>query len=448
MIIGGTPAGRSSALATLCVAATDRMAPDRLHCYVIDCAPGQSIDKLGPLELLPACGAVASADDPDRILRVLVRVADELEDRATRDHTSSEAHIVLVVNDVGSLLRTLELGGEFEQGRDMLERIVSNGPLHSITTLMSSASESAAPARMLGQFQQRIILHLDDRSAYRTLGIDPGRIPIQVPGRAITLPDLVEIQIGSIADLTAAVDQRLDRPITEHGPAGVPHTPDSVTLAQVAAAAEHHEGGWRLPVGVDTRSLQPALLQLQAPGAALVLGDAGTGKSTVLTNLARCALGVGAGADIHAIASTWSPLLLLPRLTSATTLAGIDKWAAEFFATTERDRLVLVDDADRLEGEVFERLAAMQDPRLVIVAAGRTRDLEIPTHWTAPLRRSRAAVILRPLAGDGAMFGLHLRVTSSHHGMGRGLLIDDDRTTPVLLAGSVDDAEKASEAAS
>ena len=448
LIIGGSPAERSSALATLCVAGTDRLPPDRLCCYVIDCAPGQSIDALGPLESLAACGAVASTDDPDRILRVLVRVSDALEDRATRDHTSSEAHIVLVVNDVGSLLRTLELGGEFEQGRDMLERIVSNGPLHSITTLMSSASESAAPARMLGQFQQRIILHLDDRSAYRTLGIDPGRIPVQAPGRAITLPDLVEVQIGSIADLSVAVEQRLDRQVTEEGPAGVPRTPDSVTLADVAASAEHRDGNWLLPVGVDTRSLQPALLHLQAPGAALVLGDAGTGKSTMLTNLARCALGIGAGVDIHAIASTWSSLLLLPRLTSATTLAGIDKWAAEFFATTERDRLVLVDDADRLEGEVFERLAAMSDPRLVVIVAGRTRDLEIPTHWTAPLRRSRAAVILRPLAGDGAMFGLHLRVTSSHPGMGRGLLIDDDRTTPVLLAGPVDDTEAKGEARS
>jgi DNA segregation ATPase FtsK/SpoIIIE, S-DNA-T family len=447
LIIGGSPAERTSAIATLCVAATDRTSPDRLHSYVIDCAPGQ-LDGLAPLESLPACGAVASVDDPDRILRVLIRVSDELENRAARDHATPEAHIVLVANDIGSLLRALELGGEFEQGRDMLDRIISNGPLHGITTLMSSASENAAPSRMLGQFQQRLILHLDDRAAYRTFGIDPGRIPVQAPGRAVTLPDVVEIQIASISDLAAAVDQRLDRPVGAHAPVDVARTPHSVALSQLVAEAEYHHGRWHLPVGVDTRSLQPALMQLQAPGAGLVLGDAGTGKSTVLVNLARCALGIGAGVDIHAIAATWSPLLLLPRLTSATTLAGIDKWAAEFFATSERDRLVLIDDADRLEGEVFERLAAMHDPRLVVIVAGRTRDLEVPTHWTAPLRRSRTAVILRPLAGDGAMFGLHLRVTSSHPGVGRGLLIDDDRTTPVLLAGPTDGSDTTVEPAS
>ena len=182
-------------------------------------------------------------------------------------------------------------------------------------------------------------------------------------------------------------------------------------------------------------------MQLQAPDGALILGDAGTGKSTLLTNLARCALGADAAVDIHAIASTWSPLLLLPGLTSATTLAGIERWAQEFFDRTDRPRLVLVDDADRLEGDVFERLAELSDPHLVVVVAGRTRDLELPAHWTAPLRRSRAAVILRPLAGDGAMFGLNLRVTSSHPGPGRGLLIDNDVTTPILLAGSGDDVE-------
>ncbi|MEP7112696.1 MAG: FtsK/SpoIIIE domain-containing protein [Ilumatobacteraceae bacterium] len=440
LIIGGAPTERSGALATLVVAATDRIPPDRLHGYVIDCATGQ-LGRLGALEQLPACGAVASPDDPDRVLRVLGRVDEELERRAGREYTSSDVHIVLVVNDVGSLLRMLEHGGEFEQGREMLDRIVSNGPLHGITTLMSSASENAAPSRLLGQFQQRIVLHLDDRSAYRSLGIESGRIPEQVAGRAITLPDLVEIQIGSIDDLVAAVAQRHDRPDAAHGPADIARTPERVSLSEFSGATDYHDGGWRLPIGLDARSLQPAMLQLHAPTAAIILGDAGSGKSTVLTNIARCALGADAGVDTHAIASTWSPLLLLPGLTSATTQAGIDKWAAEFFDTTDRPRLVLVDDADRLDGEVFERLAALDDPRLVVIVAGRTRELEVPAHWTEPLRRSRAAVILRPLADDGAMFGLHLRVTSSYPTVGRGLLINDDKTTPVLLGGTTEDAQ-------
>jgi S-DNA-T family DNA segregation ATPase FtsK/SpoIIIE len=438
LVIGGTPAERSNALATLFVAATDRTPPDRLHGYVIDCATGP-LNRLKALESLPACGAVASTDDPDRILRVLVQIVDELDHRAGRDHSSSAAHIVLVVNDVGPLLRSLELGGEFEQGRELLERIISSGPLHGITTLMSSASEHAAPTRMLGQFQKRIILHLDDRGAYRALGIEPGRIPVPIAGRAITLPDLVEIQIGIISDLASAVAERDGQFDATNGPTIVPRTPDVVSLQEYDGVTEYSNDRWHLPVGLDARTLKPALLDLHGPGGSLILGDAATGKSTVLINIARCALGAGADVDIHAIASTWSPLLLLPRLTSATTLAGIDKWSAEFFDNSERPRLVLVDDADRLDGDVFERLALLSDPRMVLVVAGRTRDLELPGHWSAPLRRSRSAVIVRPLAGDGAMFGLHLRVTSAHPAIGRALLIDDDKTIPILLAGPTDD---------
>ena len=212
-------------------------------------------------------------------------------------------------------------------------------------------------------------------------------------------------------------------------------------LDELGKATEFLHDTWRLPVGLETRSLEPAVLHLQAPAGALILGDAGAGKSTLLMNLARCALGAGADADIHAIAATWSPLLLLARLTSATTLAGIDRWAGEFFDRTDRSRLVFIDDSDRLDGPVFERLASLSDPGLVVVVAGRTRVLELPTHWSAPLRRLRSAVILRPLADDGAMFGLNLRVTSAHPGLGRALLVHGDTTTPVLLAAPSEEAD-------
>ena len=437
LILGGSPTERSSALATMFLAVTDRMAPDRIHGYVIDCATGP-VTRLSAFESLPACAAVATNDDPDRILRVLARIVEALDSRAIREPSPSDPTMVLVVNDVGSLLRTLEPGGEYEQGRELLERIVSNGPLHGITTVMTAVAEHAAPARLLSQFQQRIVLHLDDRGAYRTMGVEAGRIPPQIAGRAITLPDLVEIQIASITDVGTAVADRVDRPDEPAGPAPVVRTPSRVALTEFIDASMYRDLRWSLPVGLDARTLEPAALHLERPGGALVLGDAGTGKSTVLANLARCALSVGADVDIHAVASTWSPLLLLQRLTSATTLAGIDKWAAEFFDQNTRPRLVFVDDADRLEGEVFERLASLDDPQLYVIAAGRTRDLEAPGHWTAPIRRSRAAVILRPLAGDAAMFGLHLRVTSAHPAVGRALLIDDDTTTPVLVGSSID----------
>src|SRR3954447_10847687 len=158
---------------------------------------------------------------------------------------------------------------------------------------MTIVGEHAAPSRLLGQFQQRIVLHLDDRSVYRAMGVEPGRIPPQITGRAITVPELVEIQIASVADISAAVADRRDTHDEPHGPAPVAHTPATVSLTAFSHDTRYHDGRWNLPVGLDARSLQPAALRLERPGGALVLGDAGTGKSTLLANLARCALSAG-----------------------------------------------------------------------------------------------------------------------------------------------------------
>ncbi|HSB86067.1 MAG TPA: FtsK/SpoIIIE domain-containing protein, partial [Ilumatobacteraceae bacterium] len=440
LVVGGSPAERWTALTTLFVAVTDAMPPAQLHGYMIDCAANRA-DETSVLESLAACGAVATADDPDRIVRVLARLTAELDARSSGGATAASPKVVLFVNEVTAFLRMLELAGELEQGRDMLERIVGKGPLHGISTVMSTAGEQGVPARLLGQFQQRVLLHLGDRSAYRALDIDSARIPTEVAARAITVPDLVEIQIAAIGDLFATVAARRDRDTDVDGPDTVPRTPPVVHTEELRKMTEFSDGRWHIPVGLDTRSLEPTMLRLTAPAGGLILGDSGTGKSTVLMNIARCVSNIDSGVDVHAIAATWSPLALLPHLSSATTLAGIDKWAAEFFDRTDRHRLVLVDDADRLDGPVFERLAALDDPRLVVIAAGRTRVLELPAHWTAPFRRSRAAVLLRPLAGDAAMFGLYLRTTSTLPGVGRGFVVDDDTITPVLLAAPGDDHE-------
>ena len=134
LVIGGSAKERSGTLATLLMAASARYPADRLHFYVVDSAPGQH-SSLHPLESLPACGAVATPDDFDRMLRVLVHIDAEVQRRSAGAPHPSDPHIVLVVNDVGSLMRGLELDGEFEHGSDLVERIVGNGSANGITAL-------------------------------------------------------------------------------------------------------------------------------------------------------------------------------------------------------------------------------------------------------------------------------------------------------------------------
>jgi DNA segregation ATPase FtsK/SpoIIIE, S-DNA-T family len=435
-IIGGTPPERAGVLATMYLAVSDRYRSQPMSGYVIDAAPAESGQPrlLEPLEQLAGCGAVVPLDDLDRVMRLLIYFLGHLDRRSMHDHGNVEPHLVLLINDIGSLMRGFEPGGEFESGRDLLTRIITAGPLHGITTLITAASESGAPSRLFSQFRQRIILRLDDGNAYKNLGIDTGLVPAQIAGRAITMPDMVEIQIAAAGDIPTAVAQRESGVDPSPPAAAIAQTPTTVRLADLIESTSCDQAGWLLPVGIDVHTLQPRTMALGQSEAALIVGDARTGKSGLLANIAHCALHAGAAVDIHAIATTWSPLLLLPGLTSATTLAGIDRWATEFFDGSDRRRLVLIDDAERLEGEVFERLIDSIGDGLSVIVAGRTPQLGDVRHWTVPLRRFNVGVVLRPLAGDGAIFGLQLRTSLAQAHRNRALLVDHGATSTILVA--------------
>jgi len=102
--------------------------------------------------------------------------------------------------------------------------------------------------------------------------------------------------------------------------------------------------------------------------------------------------------------------------------------------TTSGRRLVLIDDADRLGGPSFDKLAACRDDDLIIVFAGRPDDLRQPSHWTKPMQRFRNGVLLRPGALDGEI----LRVSLGHRPLRflphHGIAVSDGEPTHILAA--------------
>jgi hypothetical protein len=137
---------------------------------------------------------------------------------------------------------------------------------------------------------------------------------------------------------------------------------------------------------------------------------------------------------VYVVAATSGPLLTLPGLAGATTLLGIEQWATQLLQDTGRPRLVLIDDADRTGDAILERLAKLDDPGITVIVAGRTRQLASDDHWTAPIRRQRRGVMVRPVASDGIVFGLQLQLNAAQLRAGRGLLVDQDTCTPILIA--------------
>jgi DNA segregation ATPase FtsK/SpoIIIE, S-DNA-T family len=430
LIIGGTAAERSSLVATMLVAAADHLPAEALHSYVI---VGSGSSPLVALEALPGCGAVVASDDAERMQRLLTHLDTDLDQRLAHG-TADRAHQVLVVDDIGMLTRGLELGDAGSRGLKTIERMVAHGSRAGVSVIVTSGSDAGVPAPLLQNFASRVVLQLDDRRSYRSLGVDGSRIPMQIGGRAITMPEQVETQVASLGSLASAVAMRAERPQLLSPPTPIPATPTTVSLEAIIDAVAFDGQTWRLPVGINTLTLEPIALQLPKGGGAMIVGDIGTGKSVLLATLACGALRLGADVAVYVAAATAGPLLAIPGLAGATTLLGIEQWATQLFEDTGRPRLVLIDDADRAGDAILERLATLDDPTISVIVAGRTRQLAGDDHWTAPIRRQRRGVIVRPLASDGIVFGLQLQLNTAQLGAGRGLLVDQGSRTPILIA--------------
>lgn len=444
-LIGGTAAERAEIIATYAVAAGEHFSAARVLTYLVD-ASSQQVSEHVPLEAverLRNCAGAVSIDDPDRVLRLLGYLDAEVDRRAAVHDGTHGPTIVLLINDVAALLRHFESGGDMELGGKMLSRIIEVGPRHGMSTVVSAAGESGVPPEILAEFPGRALLSLDDRAEYRSFAVEPARIPSSVAGRAITLPEQIEIQLASLGGLEPAIQAVLDlggKAAAGADGSDVPRaariapTPESIGFADVIGAAGHDDHGWLLPIGLHAHTLQPLAMPLSRGDAALIVGEAGTGKAAVLEVVARAVLQTRGEALVHAIAAARRPYFELAGLTSAGTGADIGAVVDEVLRHPSHEQIVIVDDAGLPDDVALRRLAQAAGGAISIIVAGRARRLDEPDHWSAPLRRFRTGVLLRPLAGDGSVFGLQVSTSASQTLPNRGLLVHHGTTTPVLLA--------------
>jgi S-DNA-T family DNA segregation ATPase FtsK/SpoIIIE len=184
---------------------------------------------------------------------------------------------------------------------------------------------------------------------------------------------------------------------------------------------------WVLPLGIGERDLGPVGLVLHEGEHALVAGPARSGRSTALRVLAAGAC-VDRDALVVAIAPPRSPLLGEGDVARA---VRPDELVEAIAAVVAHDgpALLLVDDAEQLDDRdgALAALVTGAPPHVHVVAAGRSEVLRTAfQHWTRPIRRSRAGLLLAPNPDlDGELLGHVLpRRAPVPLGPGRGWLVD------------------------
>lgn len=296
-IIGTGGSGKSTALRALASAAALHAQRDPVHVYALDFASGS----LSMLESLPHVAAVVSADDEERIGRVLRRLTALVEDRARRFSRVNAASIAdyrrLADPNEPRILLLLDAIGPFREQYEhssqppfftMLSQIASDGRMLGVHVVITADRPAAIPTSLSSTIQQRLVMRLASADDYLMAGV-PGDILSATSPQGRGIVDGLEVQVAVFGgDPNVAVQaraiERLGAQMREQGftpPAPVERLSEHIHLDALPASTSTGAA----VIGVADESLSPC--GVSASGVFMVTGPPGSGRSTALVTLAR-----------------------------------------------------------------------------------------------------------------------------------------------------------------
>ncbi|MCB2175471.1 MAG: hypothetical protein KQH57_06660 [Actinomycetales bacterium] len=382
LLTGPAGAGRSTALRTVAQAA---LRAGR-HVHVL-----HGSGWTWPEAPSPGRGTVVGTDDPRLALRLVERLT-EPEGRSGR--------AILLVDDVARVLRALAT----------MPRGVGEGVLDTLRAAGVPFACAGGARDLRSLAGTRVRLGPDEDAARPSARAWP-------PGRGVRDADGAECHVAVPSE-----DRRATRRV-------VPATPTALRLAPLPVGVVDVGPGtapWTAPLGRGGDQAAQVVADLSR--GLLVVGPAGSGRSTVLDRIDRHApqgveLARPSARDLPDLVAAWQ-------------------------AGSGSRRLVLLDDADlalRGRPDLDERLAEwvlaaeQGDPTAPRVAATARTDRVAATFRgvVATLRGAAPILVLDPLAtGSGDAAGTDLsRAVDPRRVPGRAVLLVSGRPTPVQLAG-------------
>lgn len=437
-IVGGPRSGRSQALRTIAGSIAQSVSPADVHVYGLDCGNGALL----PLADLPHCGAVVQRTQTDRASRLFNRLQGELtrrqellagggyadlaELRASVDEADQLPHIVLMIDRwegfLGSLAE-IEGGSLLEQVQTFLREGASAG-LHLVVT----GDRQLVNARMGSLIEDKIGLRLPDRADYSLIGLQPRKLPEDIPeGRGFRSESGLELQIALLdadnsGQAQAAELRRLGQESAQRY-ADVPRSarpfrvdvlPTRITFDEAWSMREDETPRplWAV-VGVGGDDLKTVGLDLERTPVAVVGGPPRSGRSTALMSIAESVL--RGGAEI---------VVLAPRPSPLRDLAGREGVREVVTGTevTEAELSPLVDDGDGPvvliidDGELLKEIEAKDYMKtLQRTAADRSRAIVLGgdsgeigsgfSGWQVELKGRQGILIAPQGTSDGELIG-------------------------------------------
>jgi len=452
VVLGTSGSGKSTVLRTIAAAC----AGTPTHVYGLDLGAGG----LAMLEALPHVGAVIDGADTERTVRLLRRLRDELDDRATRfaaAHAGTitqyrelagrpdEPRIVLLVDGLAAFRDGHEADAARTGTWAAFQRVVTEGRPLGIHVVMAAERPNALPTSLAGSVGRRLVLRQADDGAYGLLGVPKDVLgPGSPPGRGVFAGEVDELQVAVVGGTSSPAGQAAAlRQLAAASPVvapGVERLPTFVALSGLPAAVD---GG--PVVGVADDTLRP--VGFDARGTFLLAGPSGSGRTTALEALAAAVRRWSPDAPLYYVGNRRSPVHSRGRWAGvALDPAAAAELAREVLAAVtapaDPDRpvvLVVEGLADLLGGPAEQVLtevvrAARRGDHLVI-AEGETTGWGSSWPLVAEVRAGRRGLLLQPdhLDGDALFRTPFPRMARADFPAGRGVFVEGGRVRRVQV---------------
>lgn len=458
MVAGAPRTGRSQILRTMAGSLARHNSSADVHLYGVDCGNGALL----ALNQLPHCGAVVRNSEPERAVRLLSKLSEEIqrrlamlgeqgytdvnEQRNTVPPDQRLPHIVLFLDRWEGFVASL---GEVNSGAltDAVHQMMREGATTGVHVVLTG-DRSLLVGRISTLSENKLAFQLSDPSDLSLVGLNPRKIPADVPpGRAFRSPGAVETQVALLSEdpsgqaqaaalsTVGAAARTRDAAVPRARRAfRVDVLPKRISFEEAWDLRDGEYGRlWALTAvgGDQLTALGPDLSE--GTPAFVVAGPPRSGRSAALVTMARSLLSIGT--QVIVAAPRQSPVRALR--TAAGVLGcfeGEDLAADDLSEALGRLNgwgVVLVDDAELLRGcdagsvftSVIRRSAGAE---VGLVLAGDAEDVCGGfSGWQVEAKKARAGLLLSPQnLSDAELLGIRLQRDQVGQPVqpGRGLL--------------------------